>query len=126
MKRIALALAGLAVTAPAAQAQVPQGQEVPRMFWGKWAATARGCSGGEELRDGQISVGDSGYISTGERNAAVRRRISARGGRFTYDVIFSAVADRQWQGRMTLRMVGRRLGVTNGRNAERLYVRCGD
>jgi hypothetical protein len=123
MKTIALALAALAGTATAAQAQLPAGQGIPEAMHGRWAINARACRTGE-LGPGIIEVNESGYVSDGERNAAIRSRIGARGGRYTYDVIFSAVADRQWQGRMTLRQAGARLGVTNARNAERLYVRC--
>lgn len=125
MKTIALTAAMLVCTATAAHADP---SFVPVRFQGPWATTARAChnsSHGMEMGRGQILVDEGGYTgSTDQGNAAIRRVISTVRGRVTYDVIFSAVADRQWPGRMSMRRVGARLGVTKGRNAERLYVSC--
>ena len=123
MKTIALAFAALTATTTAARADPSL---VPDRFWGFWRSPGGMCSATSELARGQILVDEGGYTSDGERNAAIRRVISTVRGRVTYDVIFSANGDREWQGRMSMRRIGARLGVTNGRNAERLYVRCRD
>jgi hypothetical protein len=127
MKTIALALAALAGSATAAQAQLGPGQGVPQSFHGGWAINARACTRHDELDRGRIEVNEDSVEGNGldERNAYILSFGGERGGRRTYNMRFTAMTDRQWSGSMTIRMVGNRLGLTYNRNRERLYVRCG-
>jgi hypothetical protein len=126
MKTIALALAALAGTATAARAQLGPAQGIPQSFHGGWAVNPRACTRHDELDRGRIEVNEHDVEGNGldERNAYILNFVRERGGRRTYNMRFTAMADRQWLGLMTIRMVGNRLGVTYNRNRERLYVRC--
>ncbi len=108
-----------------AAAQTPPGQGVPTSFHGRWAVNARSCSAGD-WAPGLIEVNNSGYTGA-SGNAAVLKRGRVLRGIHYFDVVFSADGDRQWEGRLALRLRGNGLAVTTtsrGRTRSASYVRC--
>ena len=124
MTKLMLALAALCSTGTIA-AQTPAGQGVPTAFHGRWAVNARACSQGDEA-PGQIEVNNSGYTGA-SGNAAVLKRGRVVRGIHYFDVVFSADGDRQWHGRLALRLRPNNLAVSTtsrGRTRSTTFVRC--
>jgi hypothetical protein len=124
MIKMMLALAAFC-SAGAAVAQTPAGQGVPTALHGRYATNASACSRGDET-PGVIEVDNNGY-SGASGNAAVLKRGRVLRGIHYFDVVFSADGDRQWQGRLAMRLRGNALAVSTtsrGRTRSTSYVRC--
>lgn len=124
MDKWILALAALGAAGSAA-AQTPAGEGVQAQFHGLWGTSARACAG-DENTPGRIEINNSGYTGA-SGNAAVLKRGRIVGGIQYFDVVFSADGDRQWAGRLALRLRGNVLAIsaiTRGRTRSANYVRC--
>ncbi len=124
MTKMMLTLVALC-SAGAAVAQTPAGHGVPTAFHGRWAINAGACARGVS-RPGLIEVNNNGYTGAGG-NAAVLKRGRVLRGIHYFDVVFSADGDRQWEGRLAMRLRPNALTVSTtsrGRTRSTSYVRC--